>query len=107
MITAETFQQYTAPGWMGKALCKDADPSLFHPEPGDDHDLRVEEAKRYCRHCPVRNRCLEWAFETGDRWGILGGTTPYQRTRMRNTAARLRRKFGGDRKDRVRSLSSG
>src|SRR5271155_982131 len=88
---AGNLQLYTAPRWMRRALCKDADPSLFHPEPGEDNGPRVDAAKRICSHCPVRRACLNWAFEKNDRFAVLGGTTPNQRTRMKNT---LRRKLG-------------
>lgn len=104
MINAETFSQYTAPRWMKRARCADADPALFFPEPGEDNTMKTDAAKRICRHCPVKARCLQWAFETGDRWAVLGETTPNQRTRLRE---RFRHGAQGDRAARVRSLSPG
>ena len=77
-VIAETLEFLSAhsPPWMRWALCRDADPELFHPEPNKYTGPRVDEAKRICRHCPVRPACLRWAFETGDKWAILGGRPP-------------------------------
>ena len=45
-------------------------------------------AKRICAACPVRAKCLEYALSGADTWrgittGIWGGTTPRERSRLR------------------------
>lgn len=67
-------------GWLDFANCKgtiDFDPFI---------DLaatkKIEKMKeKYCRHCCVRQECLDFAFET-DSDGIFGGFTKEERNRM-------------------------
>lgn len=47
---------------------------------GEDPDLwfseqpaEVETAKRICRSCPVRRRCLAGALARREPWGVWGG----------------------------------
>lgn len=82
--------QTLSPAWMRKALCGDADPDLFYPEPGEDNTPKVQEAKRICARCPVRINCLLWAFQTEDRWAVLGGKTANQRIRIAHRVQRRR-----------------
>jgi WhiB family redox-sensing transcriptional regulator len=76
--------------WMQDALCRDADPDLFFPDPRGC-SYAVQEALRICRECPVRGECLKWAFKVDDRFAILGGLTSRQRSRIRN---KVRKIFG-------------
>ncbi len=95
-LTAEILQQYTAPRWMRRARCANSDPALFFPEPGDPGNaVKTNAAKRICRDCPVKALCLRWAFETEDRFAVLGGTTPYQRTRMTKNVPKRRFRTSG------------
>lgn len=76
-----------APGewdWHDRARCAETDPALFHPDDGES----AAPALRVCAACEVRARCLKWALETGQRWGVWGGTTERERQRIR--AARER-----------------
>lgn len=41
-------------------------------------------AKNVCTGCPVSAKCLNYAFETDDRWGIYGGLTPLERDELTN-----------------------
>lgn len=41
------------------------------------------EAKEVCAKCPLIERCLEMALETGCEYGIFGGTTPQERGMVR------------------------
>lgn len=70
--------------WRLEARCIGIDPEVFYPEQGD----QAWEVKRLCQGCPVRIKCLEWAIEVGDEWGIWGGVGPKDRIRI--TRARKR-----------------
>lgn len=70
--------------WQDAGLCAQADPALFYPEQGES----AAAARRVCRACPVREQCLAYALETGQEWGVWGGTTERERQRVR--AARRR-----------------
>lgn len=66
---------------MDQAACKTADPELFF---ADAKELdKVAEAKSYCGICPVVLQCLTYAFKN-DEFGVWGGTTMAERTRVRN-----------------------
>ena len=70
--------------WREMAACRHADPDLFFPvsETGAAL-LQVGEAKRICRACPVRTRCLDWALDQRVTSGIWGGRTEEERRSMR------------------------
>ncbi|KSZ60056.1 WhiB family transcriptional regulator [Rhodococcus pyridinivorans KG-16] len=72
--------------WQMGAACRDADGSLFfHPdnERGDARESRMASAKKVCARCPVREKCLQYALDSGERYGIWGGLTEDERTRVR------------------------
>jgi WhiB family redox-sensing transcriptional regulator len=75
------------PGWRDDAACRDADPDLFFPEPGDrSARAKVKMAKLICRGCPVSTTCLSWALASGQEHGIWGGLTEDERrTRYRRS----------------------
>lgn len=69
--------------WMDSANCRSIDPDLFHPGETNKWNVRsVRTALKVCGNCPVSMECLNWAFETEDMFGILGGTTPEMRARF-------------------------
>lgn len=61
--------------WQDEAVCATADPEIWHPEKGGS----TKEAKKICRGCPVRHPCLQYAMETGQRFGIWGGLSERER----------------------------
>lgn len=71
--------------WQEQAACKQADPDLFFPERGSPGD----SAKRVCVNCAVRLECLEYALANSERYGIWGGLTERERTRLRRRASQL------------------
>lgn len=71
--------------WQENAACLDADPDLFFPERGSPGD----SAKRVCVTCSVRLECLEYALANGERYGIWGGLTERERTRLRRQSNQL------------------
>lgn len=78
--------------WQELGSCKDADPDLFFPERGSPGD----SAKRVCVTCPVRIECLEYALANGERYGVWGGLTERERTRLRRRARQLFAMVGPD-----------
>lgn len=67
------------PEWVADALCAQTDPDAFFPEKGGS----TAAAKRTCVQCPVRERCLAYAMEHGERYGIWGGLSDRERRRLR------------------------
>ncbi|MFJ1707861.1 WhiB family transcriptional regulator [Kitasatospora sp. NPDC088346] len=69
-----------AAGSLPGAACTGADPDLFFPDDdADNYGFCVLRAKDICSGCPVRDMCLALAMERGEKHGIFGGLTPYQR----------------------------
>lgn len=74
--------------WKDDAACRDEDQDLFFPE----SEIYIDPTTlAICAACPVREPCLEYALVNNEEYGIWGGTSPYQRRRIR----RMRRR-GGD-----------
>lgn len=65
------------PEWIADAPCSQADPELFFPGPHEWAIIAL--AKQVCAACPVRQECLEWALDRGEKFGIYGGLTSTQR----------------------------
>ncbi|OBG87378.1 hypothetical protein A5733_04195 [Mycobacterium sp. NS-7484] len=72
-------------GWRVKALCRQRDPSIFfHPdgERGKARRRRQLEAKQVCAQCPVLRQCREHSLAFEEPFGIWGGLTEEERSRM-------------------------
>jgi WhiB family redox-sensing transcriptional regulator len=71
--------------WRQDAACRDADPELFFPDPGQLP--QTARAKEVCAGCAVRGPCLDTALHgplaRDDHQGIFAGTTARDRTRLR------------------------
>lgn len=85
--------------WRMRALCGPAspgapDPDLFFPV-GDGQAAwqQAQEAKVFCRACPVHRQCLTWALETHQQYGVWGGLDEWERrtVRRRRQRAALKR----------------
>jgi len=68
--------------WQSDSLCAQTDPEAFFPEKGGS----TRDAKRICGSCEVRNRCLEYALENDERFGIWGGLSERERRKLRKRA---------------------
>ena len=69
--------------WQDYALCAETDPEIFYPEQG----VSTRPAKQICAQCFVREPCLAYAMETGERFGIWGGLSENERRRLRREAS--------------------
>ena len=74
------------------ALCRGSGTSIFYPgregEVGGwnkDDAEKVARAKALCEECPAQQRCLDYAMEFEEAFGIWGGLTSRERNRLRRT----------------------
>jgi WhiB family redox-sensing transcriptional regulator len=77
--------------WQDDANCLGVDPDLFFPERG----ASTREAKEVCRGCVVREQCLEFALQNGEKFGIWGGLSERERRRIRRQRAQAARSIIG------------
>ena len=68
--------------WQSDSLCAQTDPEAFFPEKGGS----TRDAKKICASCEVRTRCLEYALENDERFGIWGGLSERERRKLRKRA---------------------
>jgi WhiB family redox-sensing transcriptional regulator len=66
----------------GTQLCLDADPDLFFP-PDYKDPLIIDEARKVCEDCWIKDSCLKYAMQYPNLDGIWAGTTPHDRKRLR------------------------
>lgn len=86
-----------AENWQSKGACIGEDPELFFPiGKTGPAQLQIEEAKRVCRRCEVREKCLEWALEMKQDHGVWGGMSEDERSSLkrRNSRVRIRDNLG-------------
>ena len=77
--------------WRHRAACRDVDPELFFPVGNTGPAIaQIEEAKKVCMRCEVREPCLQWALESGQDSGVWGGLSEDERRAMKRRAARNR-----------------
>jgi len=61
--------------------CQTTDPEIwFSDNETGVHDYRV--AKIFCKTCPVRNECLQYAIVANEVHGIWGGLTYKERRKL-------------------------
>ena len=65
--------------------CLGVDPDLFPRARAS-----TREAKEVCRGCVVREDCLEYALQNGEKFGIWGGMSERERRRIRRQRALAR-----------------
>ena len=51
---------------------------------------KIEEAKKVCNRCVVKDACLAWALESGQDAGVWGGLSEDERRALKRRAARNR-----------------
>lgn len=65
--------------WQDYAKCRGADADLFFPERG----ASTRKAKAICAECEVREECLNYAIDVGEKFGIWGGMSERERRKLR------------------------
>lgn len=61
--------------WKARSACNEDNAHLFFGQ-------RTKAAREICMGCPVRKPCLEFALKENMTYGVWGGTSPYQRSKM-------------------------
>lgn len=64
--------------WRDLAGCRGMYDESFFPGDGESD----ENAKRVCGDCSVRNECLDYALENGEKCGIWGGLDEKERRKV-------------------------
>lgn len=70
---------FASMAFMAFGACRGSDPDVFFPDRGES----LEPAKQLCGQCAVRDECLEYALDNGERFGVWGGTSERERRRIR------------------------
>lgn len=65
--------------WKDDALCAQTDPESFFPEKGGS----TKQAKSVCVSCDVREKCLDYALKSDERFGIWGGLSERERRKLK------------------------
>jgi WhiB family redox-sensing transcriptional regulator len=73
--------------WRLSALCRDVDPTLFFPPPGESQ----KQVKAICAQCPVQAECLLHALNNREYWGVWGGLSERERRTLRRRRGKARR----------------
>jgi WhiB family redox-sensing transcriptional regulator len=85
------FQRSFAMDWRHQSACRDEDPELFFPVGNTGPAItQIEEAKKVCARCIVKEPCLAWALESGQDAGVWGGLSEDERRALKRRAARNR-----------------
>jgi WhiB family redox-sensing transcriptional regulator len=66
--------------WVLRANCLGIDSDLFFPDRGEP----TRHAKAVCLGCEVRHECLDYALDTGQKFGVWGGTSERERRALRS-----------------------
>jgi WhiB family redox-sensing transcriptional regulator len=64
--------------WRRDAACLEIGWEFFFPNAGGT----TREAKTVCGSCTVRQECLDYALDRGERYGVYGGVSERERRRM-------------------------
>jgi WhiB family redox-sensing transcriptional regulator len=75
--------------WQRAAACRDTPTAVFFPA-GSSQLTRADEeqAKAVCSPCPVRTRCLAFALEHGEAYGVWGGLNAEERRALKTSQPR-------------------
>jgi WhiB family redox-sensing transcriptional regulator len=76
----------------GQPICQTTDPDLWFPEQGDGSRGSVRQAKKWCKECPVQMECLAYAVANREAFGIWGGLTVEERSKMNSRSVGRPRK---------------
>lgn len=67
----------------GEPPCATSDPEMFFLPKGQQATAELQMAKALCAECPVKPECLTYAVASNEQFGIWGGLTASERSRLR------------------------
>jgi len=80
-------RSWYVPEWHTWALCGGMSFAAFFGAASDERPTmkrsEISYARRVCAACPVKRECLDWSLTNGEAFGVWGGTSGRQRSRMR------------------------
>ena len=83
--------------WQYEGECNNHDPEIFFLPYGarmSDKRKRIQEAKKICGTCVVVEKCLTFAIETEQEFGVWGGLSEEERRviiRRKNPSGTIRK----------------
>lgn len=83
-MATKSFSKKPDLSWQEGGKCSKADPETFFPERGGS----TKEAKKVCVGCTVKERCLKYALESNEQFGVWGGLSELERRRLKNKHVR-------------------
>jgi WhiB family redox-sensing transcriptional regulator len=75
-LLAEAIRKHGAP------VCQEVDGELWFPDIGG-RSGDVLLAKKFCKECPVKSECLQFALVNNEQYGIWGGLTLKERLKLK------------------------
>lgn len=70
--------------WKLDGLCNEYDADLMWPVgTTGPAEAQIQQAKAVCAQCPIAARCLEFANQNHEYYGIWGGLTEEERRELR------------------------
>jgi WhiB family redox-sensing transcriptional regulator len=67
--------------FMEQAKCKGMDTNFFFP-PGSDPS-KIKQAIAFCKTCPVKTPCAQYAIDNNINHGVFGGLSIRSRTKLK------------------------
>ena len=80
-VTGESEKDENPLAWQTDALCAQTNPEAFFPEKGSS----TKNAKKICNTCDVKEKCLDYALENDERFGIWGGLSERERRNLQKS----------------------
>ncbi len=69
---ADTYERGNPLAWLDRGVCAQTDPEAFFPEKGD----AAFNAKKVCTVCDVGAKCLQFALQNDEGFGVWAGYSP-------------------------------
>lgn len=73
------------PAVLDDGVCRQVDADIMFPHARNLTGLRAAVA--LCSVCSVRQECRDFALDTAQEWGVWGGLTEAERSRLTDRAA--------------------
>jgi WhiB family redox-sensing transcriptional regulator len=75
--------RYYPPDYWDEASCASVDMELFFPERSSKDQPHISQVKMICMSCPIRTKCLQFALDENEQFGVWGGMTYRERLQLR------------------------